>query len=356
MRELTVDDIDRLATGAQFLSCSIDPTAMFMYAEMTRQAMRSATLQLADLDDLDDDALAVSVGVVSHGLLMAEMPPTGDEMLGVLGAIETALGRPVDAVFPLAAANVNAITPLLASLQVGLPVADADSMGRVFPLISQTTLNAGGVGIGPVALMGPTGERVTIEVSDARRAEALVRAATEELGGWAVAATYPCSVRELRAHGVRRSMSRMLALGDVMEGAGPAQAKYRQLADLVGSSRIARAQVTHVESSFGPSEVALPAQPSSLTLLDDGSGRIVRLEIQNEILMVLVDGAVAAAVPDIITLVDPERGAVVSLDDVRVGDVLDLLKTPADPKWYEPAGVSLAGPAAFGIPIQEIPA
>jgi DUF917 family protein len=349
VKALTPTDVDRLAVGAQFLACSIDPTAMHMYADMTRHAMRTRQLRLADLGDLAPDDLVVSVGLVSQGLLMAEMPPCGDEMLGCLEAIQTAVRRPIAAVFPLAAANVNGIAPLLAALQVGLPVVDADPMGRVFPLISQTTLNAAGVGIGPIALMGATGERVTIEVRDARRAEALVRSATEELGGWAASAMYPCTVSQLRAHGVSGSISRMLALGGILTSPEPLHAKYYRLAQLAGTSRIARAQVTHVESSFGPSEVALPAQPSSVTLIDDGNGRVVRMEIQNEILVVLVDGAVAAAVPDIITLIDPELGAAVSLDDVRVGDVLDLLKTPADDKWYEPEGLALADPAAFGI-------
>lgn len=353
MRTLTLDDIDRLAIGAQFLACSIDPTTMDMYVEMTRQAMHTRTLRLATLDDLDPDDLVVAIGFVSLGLLMAGMPPRGDEMLGCLRAIEAAVGREVVAVFPLAAANVNAVAPLLAALQADLPVADADAMGRVFPLISQTTLNAGGVGIGPIALMGAIGEKVTIEVSDARRAEALVRAATEELGGWAASAMYPCTVRELRDHGVAESISRMLSLGAILDRSSSLQAKYQQLSDLVGTKRIARAQVTHVESIFGPSEVTVPAQPSSLTLVDDGNGRIVRLEIQNEILLAFVDGAVAAAIPDIITLIDPEQGSVVSVDDVRIGDVLDILRTPADPKWYEPNGLALAGPAAFGVPIQE---
>jgi DUF917 family protein len=351
MRELSPEDVDRLEIGAHFLSCSIDPTAMHMHAQMTRQAMRSGTLLLADLDDLADDDLVVSIGFVSQGLLMAEMPPVGDEAAGCIEAIVSAVGRPVAAVFPLAAANINAIAPLMVALQTDIPVADADPMGRVFPLISQTTLNAAGVAIGPIALMGATGERVTIEVKDARRAEALVRAATEELGGWAMSAMYPCTVRELRDHGVHGSISRMLALGDVLGASVATSTKLQRLSEQFGTSRIGRAQVTHVENSFGASEVALPARPSSLTLLDVGNGRVVRLEIQNEILMVLVDGAVAAAVPDVITLIDPEHGAVVSLDDVRVGDVLDLLRTPADPRWYEPAGLALAGPAAFGIPL-----
>ncbi|RZT60902.1 hypothetical protein EV140_1427 [Microcella alkaliphila] len=353
MRVLSPEDVDRVALGAQFLACSIDPTTMLMYSDMTRMAMTSHTLTLASLDDLAPDDLVVAVGLVSQGLLMAEMPPCGDEMLGCLAAVERAVGRRAAAIFPLAAANLNAIVPMLTALQAGLPVVDADPMGRVFPLISQTTLNAAGVNIGPVALMGANGERILIEVGNARRAEALVRAATEELGGWAASAMYPCTVSQLRDHGVIESVSRMITLGHILESVEPLATKYRKLSDALGTSRVARAQVAYVESSFGPSDVALPAQPSSLTLSDDGNGRIVRIEIQNEILMVLVDGAVAAAVPDIVTLIDPEKASVVSLDDVRVGDVLDVLKTPADPKWYEPEGLALVGPAAFGLSLAE---
>lgn len=349
MKALTADDVDNIAIGAHFLSCAIDPSGLHMYAELTKQAMHTQPLRLAELDELPADGLVVAVGLVTSGLLMSEMPPCGDEMRGSIDAIATAVGGPLAAVFSLAAANVNGVAPLLAAVQAGLPVADADPMGRVFPLIGQTTLNAAGVPIGPIALTGVTGERVTIEVTDARRADAIVRSATEVLGGWAASAMYPCRVHELRTHGVTGSITRLLDLGTIMAGSEPLQVKYRRIHELAGTTRIARAQVTHVESSFGPSEVALPAQPSSVTLVDDVNGRVIRLEIQNEILAVLIDGAAVAAVPDIFTLIDPDESAVINLDDLRVGDVIDVLNTPADARWYTPAGLALAGPAAFGI-------
>lgn len=348
MRTLTAEDLDRLAIGAQFLSCTIDPSGIHMLSDLVRRAMLSAELRLADLAEFAPEDLVVAIGFVSQGLLGSEMPPCGDEMLAALHAVESATGRRIAAVYPLAAANANAIAPLLLGLQSGLPVADADPMGRVFPLISQTTLNAAGVPIGPVALVGAAGERLVIEVADASRAEALVRSATEQLGGWAASAMYPCSVRDLERHGVNRSISRMITLGGILSGGDSMDARSRALEELLGTRRIARGQVVLVESTFGPSELALPAQPSSLILTDD-KGRLVRLDIQNEILAVSVDGAVVSEVPDIITILDPEQGSVLSLDDVRVGDVLDVLRTPAEDRWYEPAGLALAGPAAFGL-------
>jgi hypothetical protein len=43
---------------------------------------------------------------------------------------------------------------------------------------------------------------------------------------------------------------------------------------------------------------------------------------------------------------------VASLDDLRLGNVVDVLKLNAAPQWYSEAGLDLAEPAAFGIPLK----
>ena len=351
MRALTPDNVDHLATGAHFLACCIDPTSIYIYVEMIQLAMQQRKLQLVGVDELHPDDVVVAVGVVTQGLFFADMPPVGDEFLACISAMEAKLDRKISAVFSLAAANVNGIIPLMVGLQASLPVVDADPMGRVFPLISQTTLAIGQVGISPVVMMGMTGERAMVEADNPQRAETLVRGLVTELGGWAATAMYPCRARDLAAHGVPASISRMIDIGEILDGEGSVEGKYLQLIDRLNARRIARARVSHIEGFSGPTDPGLPAQPSSLTLVDESTGRIIRLEIQNEILLVLADGAVAAAVPDIVTLLDAESGWVVSLDDVRAGLVLDVIAIPAAPQWYSKAGLQLAGPRAFRIPL-----
>ncbi len=160
---LTVQDVRHLRTGAHFLACTIDPTAIYVYAEMIEKAMENRALELIPIDELAPDDLVVAVGMVTQGLLIADMPPVGDEFIGCIRAIEATLGRQVRAIYSLAAANINGIVPLMVGLQSSLPVIDSDPMGRVFPLISQTTLNIGHVRISPIALMGVTGERAVGE-------------------------------------------------------------------------------------------------------------------------------------------------------------------------------------------------
>jgi DUF917 family protein len=214
---LTTEDVRNLRTGAHFLACTIDPTAIYVYAEMIQRAMEDRSLELITVDELAPDDLVVAVGMVTQGLFIADMPPVGDEFLGCISAIEASLGRRVRAIYSLAAANINGIVPLMVGLQSSLPVIDSDPMGRVFPLISQTTLNIGNVAIGPIALMGVTGERAVVEVESPQRAETLVRALVTELGGWAATAMYPCSAQQLREHGVHGSISRMIRIGQILD-------------------------------------------------------------------------------------------------------------------------------------------
>lgn len=352
MRTLTSVDVGHFSTGANFLACHIDPAAVFAYEDMIQRALPTGDVRLASVGELDPEDLVVALGFVTQGLAIADMPPVGDEFIGCIRAIEKKLGRKVSALYSLAAGNINGILPLMAGLQTALPIVDSDPMGRVLPLISQTTLSLGGVDISPIAIMGVTGEQATLDVKDPHRAETLVRSLVIELGGWAATAMYPCTAKQLREHGIHGTMTRMIKIGEILDADESVERKYVQLVDLLDATRVARARVRHMESFSRERELGLPTQTTSLTLVDEVTGQIIRLEIENEILLVLVDGAVAAAVPDIVTLLSAELGRVVNLDDVRVGHLLDVVVTPAAPIWYTDAGLCLAGPPAFGLPLE----
>src|SRR3546814_1946677 len=96
--------------------------------------------------------------------MVAEMIPVGDEFETALDLLQQRLGEQLEGIFPLAAASVNAMVPVYVALQTGLPLVDADPMGRVFPLLHQTTLALGGLSAGPIGLTGPTGETAVAAV------------------------------------------------------------------------------------------------------------------------------------------------------------------------------------------------
>lgn len=348
---LSSEDVLHLRTGALFLACAVNPDWCDDQTKRTlaHMAYRGVEAELRSVEDLDEDALVVALGFVNNGLSLSELRPVGDEFVTSLRLVERAIGRPVDAIMPLAAANINSLVPVLTGMQTGLPIVDADPMGRVFPLLHQSVFTLAGLPAGPVAATGPTGESALLDLREPARAERLVRALAAEFGGWSATAIYPMSAATLARTGVIGSVSRMIRIGLILESALSTQQKHDALRRLEGVRRIIRARVSDVEELSRPSPPGQPDRPSSVVLIEELQGRIIQMEIQNELLMVMVDGAVEAVVPDIITILRPEDASVASLEDLWVGNTLDIVILPAADKWYTPAGIHLAGATAHHV-------
>lgn len=351
-RELTPADIRHLSTGANFVASTIDRDGCLFYRDLLIDLMEQTGSGpvLASIDEFAPDSIATAVGFVNMGHMFAELIPIGDEFENALALLNGRLDTPVAGIYPLAAASVNAMVPAYVALQTGLPLVDADPMGRVFPLLSQTTLTLAGWNAGPIGLSGPTGENAFVEVGSPFRAERIVRALAAEFGGWAATASYPVPMSGLERHGVIGTLSRLVQIGRILDSGKYTQEKYAELASLLHMRRVIRARVVEIEGQSGPMGAAMPDRPSSVTLVDEAQGRIIRLEIQNEIQMMLVDGAVQALIPDIITMTRPEDASVAGLEDFWVGNKLDLISFPAAAPWYTPEGRALVEPPGRPAP------
>jgi DUF917 family protein len=339
-------DIQDLHTGALFLACAADQAWCSEQQTRTINHMHAynATSYIKEVDELDPDDLILSVGFVNNGFQLSEIRPCGDEFILSVRRVEQALGVNVSGIIPLAAANINGLASILTAMQLGVPVIDADPMGRVFPLLYQSVFTLAGLPAGPLGATGPTGESALIDVSAPRRAERLVRVLAGEFGGWAATASYPMTASQLKDHAIHGTVSRMLRIGRILNSDHPVSRKHASLRASEGVTRIIRARVSNVEGLSRPSPPGQPDNPSTAVLIEEAHGRIIQLEIQNELLMVMVDGSVEAVIPDIITLMRPEDGSVAGLDDLWVGNTLDIVVLPAHSIWYSPEGIELVGP------------
>lgn len=353
--QLTREQFLALATGSRFLACSVD-------IDWLAEAVERIEFDLADgkelphfvpASDLPDDGFVASVGFVNNGIPPSDLLPSGDEFVASVRALEAELGAKLCGVIPLAGANINVVIALHAAMDLGVPLIDADQMGRVFSLLYQSVFTLAGLPAGPLAVTGATGESAVIHVESPHRAERLVRSLAGEFGGWAACALYPMRVATLRQHGIHGTLSRNMRLGAILDGPDDAERKYRRLVSEEGVRKILHARVTDVTGMSRPAPPGEPDLPSSVFCEEVGTGRIIQLEIQNELLMLMVDGTVEAVMPDIITLVDPVNASVASFEDLWVGHRLDIMVLPAPPEWYTPEGLRLVGPRAHHIPLPE---
>jgi uncharacterized protein len=330
-----------LARGAELLGGGGggDP---LRWSVLARRVLGSGAVPLVEPESLDPDGLVIASAMIGAPAIMAEYLPGGGEFVRAFEALQRAVGRSAVAVMGLEHAGVNVFPPLMVAAVLGLPVVDLDGMGRAYPRLDHTLLHARGARCGPLVSTGVGGELVLIDVDDAVRGEALARACLPALGGWAAHACYPVSVEEAGRCALRGTLSRALSLGRAAEGAVDPD----DLAARTGAALVGRGRVISVErrDARGPLGTVL-IEPT------DDTGATLRIELQTEYLVALLDGSVVAATPDPIVVVDGHGLAPISCEEIRRGNDVAVLVLPADPAWREPAAYALAGPAAFGYEV-----
>lgn len=313
-------------------------------------------VRLLDSDDVDaefgPDDQAVTIGMIGAPPALFEIPPRGDEPVIAVRALERTLGHRFAALAALNVAGPAGLIAVAAACLLDLPLLNCDGMGRVFPLIDQTTYALNGLSPSPLAAVGPWGDVVVID-SPQDRSETMVRAAVTAAGGWMFAALYPAPVANLFRAGIPDAITRCVESGATLRlGAGNLG---QRLAHQLGGRLLGRGRVIEIEQrpGLGNSSRRQPARPMSILIEDGGSAHArVRLEVRNEVVLATIDGGIVASAPDTICLLDPLRRRTVDLLDLTLGDVMEVLLLPVDPAWHTPEGQVIAGPAAFGVPIQ----
>lgn len=348
---IAADDVPALYEGAKFYAPAVgDANKSALTSWLAGLLERNGPVALRRPEAVPPETGCVALCVIGSGSAMADLPPAGDEFALAVRRIEELQGTPFGAVFPLAAATVSALVPVVAASQLGVPLLDADGMGRTYALIHHTSMYLSGVSPAPLVAHGPTGESVLIDVRIGPRADRLLRANVDTLGGWAALAAYPTTAGVLRRAALPGTVSRLLNVGRLLLERPIPDVLVARLAAITGCSRIGRGRIVELEHLSRPNDVTIPGHPSSLVLEESGGqGRQLRIELRSEIVAVFADGRLVAAAPDLLCLFDVSRGEIASLDSLEPGDLVDVLVTPSDAVWYSPEGMAMVGLGSHGI-------
>jgi len=310
--------------------------------------------ELVDLDDLPPDALIMPCGMVGAPTVHIEKIQNGGEGAILREHLERLTGRTVAALMPAEIGGSNGLLPLTWAGRMGLPVVDADGMGRAFPLIPQVTMHLAGIDPNPGVMTDERGNVLVFRAISGAWMERLERSAAVEFGGAGVATEYIMTLAQARDAVVHGTFTLAIEIGDALN-----TAVGDPLAALVAVTRgfpLMVGKVTDVErrttKGFVRGSVVVEG-------LGDDAGRLLRLEIQNENLVALEQGKVLAAVPDLITVLDAETADAIPTERVRYGQRVTVIAMPCAPIWRSPFGLEMAGPRAFGydfdyVPVEEL--
>ena len=344
-----VDDaaLERIAIGAGILGTGGGGNPYLGKTHARTLLAAGARPTVVAPDEVPDDALVVSVGGMGAPTVGVERIMQGEEELVALRALERHLGRRCTHLVAGEIGGSNAMGPIAVAAQTGLPLVDADAMGRAFPELQMDTFAIYGVRPTPAALADPHGRVVIFdEIPQATTLERYARAVTIQMGGAAGFAFPALSGAELKRTAIPRTLTLAKAIGDAVLGARTRHADpIAAVLAVAGGRRLFAGKIADVErrlaGGFARGELRLDG-------MGDDAGRTLRIDLQNEYLIARRNGEVVATVPDLVCLVDRETAEPVATEVVRYGLRVAVLGVPAPARLKTAEALAVVGPGAFG--------
>ncbi|HEY0187854.1 MAG TPA: DUF917 domain-containing protein [Cellulomonas sp.] len=308
---------------------------------------------LVQIADLAPDALIVPLSGIGAPTVSAEMVSDTEDVLRLRDAIEEITGREVAAVMSSEIGGANGVQPVAWAARLGVPLVDADGMGRAFPEVQMISMYVAGLPVNTIALADTIGNVSVMRPVDGLWAERLARAVAVAAGSHALMADYLLDGAQLDGAVIPGTVSQAVRLGHATEGADD---PLTALVEALGAQVLVTGKITDIERRTGGGFVR-----GSVVIdgLGEDRGRLVRVELQNENLVVLDEGRMLASVPDLITVVDTASARAIQTESLRYGQRVSVLAWPCHPLWRSPRGIEVVGPRAFGydldyVPVEEI--
>lgn len=352
--KISPQDIDHIALGGSFLATG-GGGDLLIGRILTKEALKSTgEVELISLDSLADDALVAVVGGVGAPTILLEKTTNGQEPIWALEALERHLGRKVDALVPMEAGGLNALAPFPPAGVRGLPVVDADGMGRAFPELQMESFSIYGVSATPLALASELGDTQIVEHTRGPVvAERLVRDfAMIAGGGHCISAEHVMDGATAKRVCVPATISLCRDIGELLTRLrGDLPGFLTALQDRLAPThygvcrKLFEGKVVDVsrriDRGFDIGEVTIEAF--------DDPHRSACIQFQNEYLILRENGTIRALVPDLIILVDNETVEPVTAEKVRYGQRVAAIGIGAPALMRTREALKWVAPRCFGI-------
>ncbi|HWC23833.1 MAG TPA: DUF917 domain-containing protein [Flexivirga sp.] len=342
---LDADQIDDLARGAAVLGTGGggDP---YIGALLAKQALRErGPVTVLTVDEVPADAQVAMVAMMGAPTVMVEKVPSLAEVTAPLRAMEEVLGRPVTHVMCAEAGGVNSTIPIAAAAMLGLPLVDADGMGRAFPELQMVLPTLSGIGASPLAIGDDKGNTAVLSTVTNNWAERIARTACVEMGCSVMISLFPMKGDEVASSMVPNTLALCLQIGRAITRARDANVDPVVAAtEVLGGREIFTGKVTDVERKTSTGFARGRAQVT-------GDGDELELNFQNEHLMARRNGEVLVTTPDLILVLEHDSGEPITTEGLRYGQRVRVVAAPSDPRWHDAEALAMVGPRYFGYDV-----
>ncbi len=355
-----VEMIKDLARGAVLLGTGGGGDPYVGQLLLQQEVKQGNFVKIIRAEELDDDAFVVSVAGIGAPTVLVEHLQANDVCKRLLERMEKYMGRKVDAIIPAEVGGLNSIIPLALGAQVGLPVVDADGMGRAFPHIEMVTFSVYGKTACPMFLENELGDSVIIEKATSdRKAEDIARVVTGELGAMVYSCLYPMSGADVKEKAILGSMSYCLEIG---KGIRDARAQYDDPFDGLLALLNNADESRYAKVLFDGKIIDINRETRDgwhyatvqMQAIDDPSSTF-HINLQNEYIVAYENEKLVCIVPDLIATLDRESAEPITGEKLKYGQRLKIIGLSAASIMRRPECLKVFGPSAFGIEEEFVP-
>lgn len=353
MWEIDESALEAISIGAGILGTGGGGNPYVGMLRARELVRRNGPVTVLDPDELTEDARVICVGGMGAPTVGVEKI-RGTESFRAVRAMEAHVGHRATALISGEVGGSNSLEPVVAASLAGLPVVDADGMGRAFPELQMTTYFIYGVSPTPAVVCDEKGNTAVFpDALSSTWVERMARAVTVVMGCAPVFAFAPMTARQVQSTAIPRTLSLARTLGQAVLDArvrqiDPVEAILRTVPGVV----LFRGKITDVErrttAGFARGRVVLAG-------VDGWDGRSMEVAFQNENLIAWTDGEPVCTVPDLICIVDSERGDPITTEMLRYGFRVTVLGLPAPALLKDPRALAFVGPRAFGYDLDYDP-
>ena len=352
--ELDATDLEDLATGAWILGTGGGGDPYFSLLEAKLHLASGRGVRVVDPLALDDDALVGCVGQMGAPLAMQERMCDGPVIARTVTMMEAHLGRKFDALMLWEIGGNNAFQSILAAQLLGLPVVDADAMGRAFPQADMTSFAICDLSAAPWTMVDVRANSIIFaEAVDWAWMERMTRRMCVVLGSTAATCKAPRTGAEVKRASCLHTLSWALRIGRAVRAARAAHLDpVEAVVVSEGGMVLFRGKVADVMRRATEGWLRGTVRIEGL---DGDTGHVMRIDFQNEWSVAWRDDVVAATVPDLVIVMDSGSGEAIGTETVRFGQRVTVIALPAPALLTTPKGLAHVGPRAFGYDIDYRP-
>jgi DUF917 family protein len=354
MWTMDADALESIAIGAGILGTGGGGNPYLGKLSARRLLRAGKRIEVVSLDEVDDDWRIVTVGGMGAPTITIEKIARGTETFDAMRALESYVGRKIDAVIPAEIGGGNSIEPMIVAAQAGIPVIDADGMGRAFPTMPMITYFIYGLSCYPCAVCDEKGNKIIFsEGVDAHWLELLSRSAAVQMGGHAGAAVAYMTGADAKRTAIRDTLSWARTVGDRVRAArADREDPLGAVLDATGGMLLFTGKIVGVDRRTVDGWVRGSV---SIEGIDGFTGQTMDIAFQNENLVAWTDGRVVTTVPDLICIVNRDDGEPVTTEMLRYGYRIFVVGIPCSPMLRTPEALDVVGPPAFGYDLPFTP-